>query len=392
MLRATLDHKLLTANGEWVELGELIEGDKLTIHDHDSFSLGKCDEYSNTDDFCRGWLLGSLFGDGTFNYRENKALLCYWGETRYEMTTLALECLSRLGYEVTDNGGYDYIKYDKSIITSRGLFEVAYKYINRGKILTDQVEKESLVFQAGFLRGWFDADGSVQGSREKGFSVRLTSVSLNELKRAQRMALRLGVYGKIYLERHPAGDRLLPDGHGGMKMYSCKATHELIISRSSLEVYRTRIGFSEIQKDTKLRDILSSYRRKLYGVRFEATVETIVKDGEEEVFDCTVEDVHAFDANGIYAHNCAEISLSAARDKDGNITGGGETCNLAEVFPPRCADKDVFYQALRYATYYSSTVALLPSHRPETNAIVAKNRRIGISISGIAQWASGEEI
>lgn len=87
---------------------------------------------------------------------------------------------------------------------------------------------------------------------------------------------------------------------------------------------------------------------------------------------------------------CAEISLSAARDKDGNITGGGETCNLAEVFPPRCADKDVFYQALRYATYYSSTVALLPSHRPETNAIVAKNRRIGISISGIAQWASGE--
>jgi len=86
MLRATLDHKLLTANGEWVELGELIEGDKLSIHDHNSLSLGTCDQYSNTDDFSKGWLLGSLFGDGTFDYgRNNRALLCYWGETRYEI-------------------------------------------------------------------------------------------------------------------------------------------------------------------------------------------------------------------------------------------------------------------------------------------------------------------
>lgn len=32
---------------------------------------------------------------------------------------------------------------------------------------------------------------------------------------------------------------------------------------------------------------------------------------------------------------------------------------------------------------------MLPTHRPETNAVIAKNRRIGVSISGIAQWASG---
>lgn len=67
-----------------------------------------------------------------------------------------------------------------------------------------------------------------------------------------------------------------------------------------------------------------------------------------------------------------------------------ELCNLAETFPPRCENADRFYQALRYATFYTSTVALLPTHRPETNAVVAKNRRIGVSISGIAQWASGE--
>lgn len=67
-----------------------------------------------------------------------------------------------------------------------------------------------------------------------------------------------------------------------------------------------------------------------------------------------------------------------------------ELCNLSETFPPRCANKERFFQALRFATFYSSTVSLLPTHRPETNAVVAKNRRIGVSISGIAQWVSGE--
>ena len=65
-----------------------------------------------------------------------------------------------------------------------------------------------------------------------------------------------------------------------------------------------------------------------------------------------------------------------------------ELCNLAEVFPPRCSDPQKFYKALEYATLYASTVSLLPTHRPETNAVIAKNRRIGVSISGIAQWAS----
>jgi ribonucleoside-diphosphate reductase alpha chain len=67
-----------------------------------------------------------------------------------------------------------------------------------------------------------------------------------------------------------------------------------------------------------------------------------------------------------------------------------ELCNLAESFPPRCKNRDRFYQALRFATFYASSVSLLPCHRPETNAVIARNRRIGVSISGIAQWASGD--
>ncbi len=66
-----------------------------------------------------------------------------------------------------------------------------------------------------------------------------------------------------------------------------------------------------------------------------------------------------------------------------------ELCNLSEVFPHRCNGLEVFNEALKYATFYSTSVSLLPTSRPETNAVIAKNRRIGVSISGIAQWVSG---
>ena len=74
---------------------------------------------------------------------------------------------------------------------------------------------------------------------------------------------------------------------------------------------------------------------------------------------------------------CSEIQLCSY-----------ELCNLSEIFPPRCMNVEEFYKVLKYATFYSTTVSLLPTHRTETNAIIAKNRRIGVSISGIAQWAS----
>ena len=82
--------------------------------------------------------------------------------------------------------------------------------------------------------------------------------------------------------------------------------------------------------------------------------------------------------NATLVNPCGEINLCSM-----------ELCNLAETFPPRCDNPDTFYEAVKYATFYASTVSLLPTHRPETNAIIAKNRRIGVSISGIAQWASG---
>jgi len=73
------------------------------------------------------------------------------------------------------------------------------------------------------------------------------------------------------------------------------------------------------------------------------------------------------------ANPCSEIALESF-----------ELCNLAEVFHARCENEATFYKALEFATFYASTVALLPTHRSETNAILMRNRRIGVGLSGIA--------
>lgn len=62
-----------------------------------------------------------------------------------------------------------------------------------------------------------------------------------------------------------------------------------------------------------------------------------------------------------------------------------EVCNLAITCPTRCTPNEWNF-ACWYATFYSSTVSLLPTHQPSTNAVVARNRRIGVDIIDGALW------
>jgi ribonucleoside-diphosphate reductase alpha chain len=63
-----------------------------------------------------------------------------------------------------------------------------------------------------------------------------------------------------------------------------------------------------------------------------------------------------------------------------------ELCNLVELFPTRCSSYSEWMDAVWLATWYASTVSLLPSHDEDTNAIVSRNRRIGVSVTGVADW------
>ena len=64
----------------------------------------------------------------------------------------------------------------------------------------------------------------------------------------------------------------------------------------------------------------------------------------------------------------------------------GETCTLCEVFIGNCTSQDDFIKTLKVAYMYGKTVTLLPTKWEKTNAILLRNRRIGLSVSGVADY------
>jgi len=63
-----------------------------------------------------------------------------------------------------------------------------------------------------------------------------------------------------------------------------------------------------------------------------------------------------------------------------------ELCCLVETFPNNHKNLDDYLLTLKYAYLYAKTVTLGKTHWPETNRVMLRNRRIGCSVSGIAQF------
>lgn len=64
-----------------------------------------------------------------------------------------------------------------------------------------------------------------------------------------------------------------------------------------------------------------------------------------------------------------------------------ELCTLVETFPSRHEDLSDYLRTLKWAYLYGKTVTLLMTRWPETNEVMIRNRRIGTSMTGVAQFA-----
>jgi hypothetical protein len=69
-----------------------------------------------------------------------------------------------------------------------------------------------------------------------------------------------------------------------------------------------------------------------------------------------------------------------------------ELCCLVETFPDKHSDKEDYIRTLKFAYLYAKTVTLGKTHWPETNRVLLRNRRIGCSVSGIAQFITNRGI
>lgn len=67
-------------------------------------------------------------------------------------------------------------------------------------------------------------------------------------------------------------------------------------------------------------------------------------------------------------------------------------CCLVETFPNNHESLEDYLKTLKMAYLYAKTVTLGKTHWPETNRVMLRNRRIGCSMSGIAQFISARNI
>jgi adenosylcobalamin-dependent ribonucleoside-triphosphate reductase len=120
------------------------------------------------------------------------------------------------------------------------------------------------------------------------------------------------------------------------------------------------------------------------GTDFSPIVDGIVRNGEPGVIWMDVsrkygrlaDPVNNKDRRVAGYNPCAEQSLESF-----------EMCTLVETYLNRHDSLEDFKRTLKFAYLYAKTVTLLPTHWEETNAIMQRNRRIGTSISGVANFA-----
>ena len=77
----------------------------------------------------------------------------------------------------------------------------------------------------------------------------------------------------------------------------------------------------------------------------------------------------------VLTYQCGEQSLE-----------NQESCLLAESFPDRHVDFEDYKRTLKFAYLYAKTVTLAKTHWENTNRVMLRNRRIGLSMSGLAQF------
>jgi len=323
-LKLTADHRVrrvtrfsrYITDTEWCAAGQLRPGDRVLLHDHRVNPV-----WPGTYGEGEGYLVGLLVGDGTL--KEDAAVLSVWQPAAVANGVAFDTCGIHAVMERAENAARalphraDFAGWRP--VQGRGEYRLSTAALRdlardlglaRGhKTVTAEIERASSDFYRGFLRGLFDADGSVQGTQAKGVSVRLAQSDAELLTGVQRMLLRLGIASTIYRERRAAGSAELPDGRGGKAIYRTAAQHELVVSGANLALFRERVGFGDSDKMQRLDTTLAAYDRKLNRERFTARVAAVEPAGTEDVYDVQVPGINTFDANGLHAHNCGEQGL-----------------------------------------------------------------------------------
>jgi ribonucleoside-diphosphate reductase alpha chain len=310
-IKATKWHDFYTNRGK-VKLGDLRPGDEILVQS----GRGQFGTEGNKE---LGRLLGLITGDGHFTNRgknQEAVIVNFWNEERALSERMAafinqlIENVSERprSYQVSPvavpERNHQFIR---SILLARVLEH--YGFTRESKLKVPEVvwrgNRECVV---EYLRALFQADGTVNiSSKSQSCSIRLASSQRSLLQDVQMLLANFGVFCRIR-QRRLAGERLLPDGNGGQRSYTCRADFELIIDGESRETFMEEIGFLMDYKNDKYRKwVADKALRKTQ--RFTTRIDDIRFHGTEAVFDTTQDDHNTVVFNGLVTGQCGEQPL-----------------------------------------------------------------------------------
>jgi len=395
-LRLTADHRVrrvtrVSRNGrdeEWCPARRLCAGDLIVLNDHRAGP-----RWDGDLTFEQGYLLGLLLADGTLEgdnavpsvWRPATAVNQTGGTGADGVMAEALRAAVTLLHRSDFKGWCEVAGRNELRLGSGALRGLSGQVgMQPGSTsITAAMEQASSDFYRGFLRGFFDADGSVQGSKPTGASVRLAQSDVARLQAVQRMLLRLGIVSDLHLKRRAAVPSSLPDEQGGCAD-DARPQHELIITGDNLIQFQDLVGFADHDKHARMRTAIAGCKRIVDREPYVARVASIDEDGSEEVYDVCVPGINAFDANGLLAHNCGEQPLPP----HGACLLG--SINLARLidnpFAPEAGLDVARLEALTATAVRFLDDAIdvsnypLPAQKKEAKA----KRRIGLGVTGLA--------
>jgi ribonucleoside-diphosphate reductase alpha chain len=309
-IKATEWHDFYTTRGK-LKLRDLKPGDELLVQSGKG-QFGGCGSQE------LGLVLGLVTGDGHFTNRKGKSavVIDLWGEDRNfagEVTELVNSMIK--GWANTPR----HYNVSTIAIPERNLLQIRsvilarvleyYGFTSKAKTQVPEIVwrgNEDCV--RGYLRGLFQTDGTVQRSDKKEHcSIRLASSRASLLKDVQMLLANFGIFSCV-LKRRAAGQRSMPDGKGGQRLYDCQPDYELIIGSESRDRFMEEIGFITAAKNDKYRE-WRAQRSAPYKQRFVSAIASIEHLGKEAVFDTTQPDKNNLIFNGLVTGNCGEQSL-----------------------------------------------------------------------------------